>query len=55
MTKRESTYRFARQTSEIGQYARVTLYVEEMASAGLNVQIMPTAFAWLKDDYGPDA
>lgn len=55
MTKRESTYRFVRQSGGIGQYAQITLTVEEIPSTGLIVQILPTAFAWLKDVYGPDA
>ncbi len=55
MTKRESTYRFVRQSGGVGHYAQVTLAVEETPSTGLTVQILPTAFAWLKEVYGPDA
>lgn len=47
-------YRLTRQTGGRGFYADVTVEVTRVAD-GSRVAVGPTAFAWLKEVYGPDA
>lgn len=49
-----ATYKLAKQIDGIGHYAEV--YVKKVdVLASPTVQVAEDAFAWLKDDYGPDA